>query len=91
MKQQSNFRALLDEAIKDAQYEILTKVESELTERAIMLSNVLTNEVGLQIWLTAKHEVFWRMANKREEVITKSNTYSETAYIIFRMKSKLFK
>lgn len=89
MKETSKFRALLDEAIKEAQYEILTKVENELTERANMMFELLVSEEGRNIWTMANNDVFWKIANKRDEVRTKSNTYAELSWTINRMKKNL--
>lgn len=89
MKQTSKFRALLDEAIKEAQYEILTKVEEELTQRANMLIELLTSEEGRHIWTMAKDDAFWKIASKRDEVRIKSNTYAELACSLNRLKRVL--
>lgn len=89
MKPQSKFRALLDEAIKEAQYEILTKVEDELTERANMMFELLVSEEGRHIWTNANDDVFWKMSSKRDEVRIKSNTYAELSWRINRMKINL--
>lgn len=89
MKETSKFRALLDEAIKEAQYEILTKVENELTERANMMFELLVSEEGRNIWTMANNDVFWKISSKRDEVRTKSNTYAELSWTINRMKKNL--
>lgn len=89
MKQTNKFRALLDAAIKEAQYDILTKVEDELTERANMMFELLVSEEGRHIWTNAKDGVFWKMSSKRDEVRTKSNTYAELSWRINRMKREL--
>lgn len=89
MKQTNKFRALLDAAIKEAQYDILTKVEDELTERANMMFELLVSEEGRNIWTLSRTEVFWKINEKRQEVRTKSNTYAELSWRINRMKREL--
>lgn len=89
MKQTSKFRALLDEAIKEAQYEILTKAENKLCDRSNALFNILVSEEGRNIWTMSRDEVFWKIVAKREEVRAKSNAYSEAAFLISKMKREL--
>lgn len=89
MKQSSKFRALLDEAIKEAQYEVLTKVENMLYDRSNALFNILVSEEGRNIWTMANNEVFWKISAKRDEVRTKVKALSEASFLIFKMKSEL--
>lgn len=89
MKQSSKFRALLDEAIKEAQYEVLTKAENMLADRSNALFDILVSEEGRNIWTMSKKEVFWKISAKREEVRTKVKALSEASFLIFKMKSEL--
>lgn len=89
MKQTSKFRALLDDAIKEAQYEALTKAEEMLCDRSNALFNILVSEEGRNIWTLSRTEVFWKLNEKRQEVRAKSNAYSEAAFLISRMKREL--
>lgn len=89
MKQSSKFRALLDEAIKEAQYEVLTKAENMLYDRSNSLFNILIREEGRNIWTMSKDEVFWKISAKREEVRAKSNALSEAAFLISKMKREI--
>lgn len=89
MKQTSKFRALLDEAIKEAQYEILTKAENMLCDRSNALFNILVSEEGRNIWTLSRTEVFWKINAKRNEVRAKSNALSEAAFLISKMKREL--
>lgn len=89
MKQTNKFRALLDEAIKEAQYEVLTKAENMLNDRSNALFNILVSEEGRNIWTMSREEVFWKINAKRTEVRAKSNALSEAAYLIYKMKREL--
>ncbi len=89
MKQSSKFRALLEAAIKEAQYDVLTKVERMLYDRSNTLFEILVSEEGRNIWTMSNNEVFWKISAKRDEVRTKSKVLSEASYLIFKMKSEL--
>lgn len=89
MKQSSKFRALLDEAIKEAQYEVLTNAENMLYDRSNALFNILVNEEGRNIWTLSREEVFWKISDKRKEVRAKSKALSEAAFLIHKMKRVL--
>ncbi len=89
MKHTSKFRALLDEAIKEAQYEVLTKAENMLYDRSNALFNILVREEGRNIWTMSNDEVFWKISVKREQVRAKSNALSESAFLIHKMKREL--
>ena len=89
MEKTNKFRALLDAAIKEAQYEVLTKAEDKLCDRSNALFNILVSEEGRNIWTMSSLEVFWKISAKREEVRAKSNAYCEAAFLISKMKREL--
>lgn len=91
MKTESKFRALLDEAIKEAQYEVLAKAEQVLSHRADMLDKQLYQDIGFQMYLNAKGERFNYIMEKRTAIRHKAAAYWQAAHTIYEIKRELLK